>query len=181
MNSLFEEDYFRYDQTYSKGIIKAIRIFQNRIILAQYLQRAVQKCEKKNAVQNWILGKSRRLFKKNGIEINDLRNVKGGLCLIHPYGITINSRARIGSNFTIFKGATIGSVRSGHNAGTPTIGDRVTVCSNAFVCGNIHIGDDVMIAANSFVNFDVPSNSVVIGNPGVIHAKSNPSADYLNS
>ena len=52
MNSLFEEDYFRYDQTYSKGIIKAIRIFQNRIILAQYLQRAVQKCEKKNAVQN---------------------------------------------------------------------------------------------------------------------------------
>lgn len=29
--------------------------------------------------------------------------------------------------------------------------------------GKIVIGDDVMIAPNSFVNFDVPSHSLVIG------------------
>ena len=47
------------------------------------------------------------------------------------------------------------------------------------VCGKVVIGDDVLIAANAFVNFDVPSNSVVIGNPGIIHKKENASVDYL--
>lgn len=30
------------------------------------------------------------------------------------------------------------------------------------------IGDNVLIAPNAYVNFDVPSNSIVIGNPGKI-------------
>lgn len=30
-----------------------------------------------------------------------------------------------------------------------------------------------MIAPNSFVNFDVPNHSAVIGNPGVIHRREN--------
>jgi serine O-acetyltransferase len=37
------------------------------------------------------------------------------------------------------------------------------------VVGKITIGDDVLIAPNTFVNFDVPSHSVVVGSPGVIH------------
>ena len=37
------------------------------------------------------------------------------------------------------------------------------VGANAMVCGNIRIGNDVMIVANSFVNFDVPDHSIVIG------------------
>jgi serine O-acetyltransferase len=47
------------------------------------------------------------------------------------------------------------------------------------ICGNVTIGNDVLIAAGAYVNFDVPDNSVVIGNPGVIHHKENPSKDYL--
>lgn len=30
------------------------------------------------------------------------------------------------------------------------------------------IGNDVLIAPGAFVNFDVPDNSIVIGNPGMI-------------
>ena len=44
---------------------------------------------------------------------------------------------------------------------------------NSTVVGNIKIGNNVLIAPNSFVNFDVPDNSVVIGNPAVIHKKEN--------
>lgn len=40
------------------------------------------------------------------------------------------------------------------------------------------IGDDVFIAPNAFVNFDVPSNSIVIGSPGQIHHKMNPCKDF---
>ena len=53
------------------------------------------------------------------------------------------------------------------------------MCVNSTVVGNVKIGDDVLIAANSFVDFDVPNNSVVIGNPGKIYYKENASRDYM--
>ena len=98
--------------------------------------------------------------------------------MTHPYGITVNNNAEIGEDCTIFKGATIGSVRSGKRAGVPKIGNRVTVCTNAMVCGGIIIGDDALIAANAFVDFDVPSHSLVIGNPACIKHRENASRDY---
>lgn len=36
----------------------------------------------------------------------------------------------------------------------------------------------MLIAANSFVDFDVPNHSVVVGNPGMIHHKMDASKDY---
>lgn len=42
------------------------------------------------------------------------------------------------------------------------------------------MGNDVLIALGAFVNFDVPDNSIVIGNPGKIITKStSPSAKYI--
>lgn len=43
-------------------------------------------------------------------------------------------------------------------------GDKVWIGANTVIVGAIHIGNDVLIAPNSFVNFDVPSNSLVISN-----------------
>lgn len=60
-----------------------------------------------------------------------------------------------------------GGVRAGH----PVVGNNVTICMNASVVGGITIGNDVVIAANSFVDFDVPDGSIVVGNPGVIHKR----------
>lgn len=94
-------------------------------------------------------------------------------------GLIINSKVKIGQNNTIFKGVLVGSVRSGKREGVPIIGDRVILGANSVICGNVKIGNDVMISPNSFVNFDVPDNSLVIGSPGVIHYKYNPSIDYL--
>ena len=80
----------------------------------------------------------------------------------------------------MFKGCTIGSVRSGKREGVPVIGNNVVIGCNAFVCGGITIGNDVLIAANSFVDFDVPDNSIVFGNPGIIKYKERPTADYIS-
>ena len=49
------------------------------------------------------------------------------------------------------------------------------------IVGGIHIGDDVMIAPNAFVNFDVPSHSVVLGNPGTVHHRDNATEGYINN
>ena len=46
----------------------------------------------------------------------------------------------------------------------PDLGNNVIVGAGAKVLGPIKIGNNVLIAANSFVNFDVPDNSIVIGN-----------------
>lgn len=174
----FDKDFLRYDAQNKRGIRKWLCIHRDRMLRALCYARRAERAKGK-LLSAYYAKKSRHLFHRNGVEIGSMKNIGGGICLVHPYAITINSRAHIGEDFTIFKGATVGSIRSGNKKGTPTIGNRVTVCANAFVCGSITVGDDVLIAANAFVNFDVPPNSVVLGNPGTIHAKENPSADYL--
>lgn len=103
-----------------------------------------------------------------------------GIQLLHPYGIVINSTAEIGKNCTIMKGATVGNSKTG-KVGSPVIGDNVYIGLNSTVVGKIKIGNNVLIAANTFVNFDVPDDSVVIGSPGVIHPKNNASLPYLSN
>lgn len=111
-----------------------------------------------------------------------MRKLGGGIRLTHPWYITVNNEVTIGKNANLFKGCTIGEVNHGSYKGCPTIGDNVEVFANATICGNIHIGNNVSIASGSFVNFDVPDDSVVIGNPGIIHRKHIESyADILGS
>ena len=48
------------------------------------------------------------------------------------------------------------------------------------IVGNIKIGNDVLVAPLTFVNFDVPDHSVVIGNPAKIIFKENATEGYIN-
>ena len=64
-------------------------------------------------------------------------------------------------------------VKSGKRQGVPTLKNHIYIGANASIVGGITIGNDVLIAANSFVDFDVPDNSLVIGNPCIIKHKEN--------
>lgn len=103
----------------------------------------------------------------------------GGIYLGHAYGITINPNAIIGKNCNIHKGVTIGQESRGKRKGTPAIGNRVWIGVGAVIVGNIRIGDDVMIAPNSFVNIDIPSHSIVFGNPCIVKPKNPATQDYI--
>ena len=120
-----------------------------------------------------------RLGRKLGLEISTGAEIGPGLYLGHPYNITVASGVKIGKNCNLHKGCTIGRENRGKREGVPTLGDCVYVGINSIVVGNIVIGDDVFIAPNSFVNFDVPSHSIVIGNPGIIHSKENATENYI--
>lgn len=120
-----------------------------------------------------------RMKRKYGLEIGWTVDIKSGLRLEHPFNITINSQAKIGKNVTIYKGVTIGSQLRGQRAGVPQIGNNVFLGVNASVFGGIEIGDNVLIAANSYVNNDVPSNSIVIGNPSKIIPNQNATLGYI--
>lgn len=110
-----------------------------------------------------------------GVKIGD------GLYIGHPYGITINPSAVLGKNVNIHKGVTIGQENRGKRKGTPTIGDSVWIGINSTIIGKINIGNDVLIAPNTYVNCDIPSHSVVFGNPCIIKSKENATEDYINN
>lgn len=111
------------------------------------------------------------LSRKYGIEILPGTKIGQGFRMGHPYNITVAPTTIIGNNVNINKGATIGiSCVKNRGVGAPVIGDKVQIGINSTVVGKIKIGDDVVIAPNTFVNEDVPSHSIVIGNPcKIIH------------
>ena len=174
MNEAFKQDWKRYKRSEwsRKCLFDLFKSQTMKYILAGRLS------DSPNTLSKVWGGVQKYLGHKMGCEIG-WEHVGFGLVLAHPYGITVNGGAKLGKNCTLFKGCTIGSVRGGKNAGVPVLGDRVVVCSNAMICGNITVGSDVLIAAGAYVNFDVPDDSVVIGNPGVIHHKENPVRYYL--
>lgn len=105
--------------------------------------------------------------KRYGLEIPRQASIGPGLYIGHAYNITINADAIIGQNCNIHKGIVIGMTNRGKTKGVPVIGNEVWIGINAAIVGGITIGDDVLIAPNSFVNCDIPSHSVVFGNPCV--------------
>lgn len=124
--------------------------------------------------------KTYRYSRKYGIEISSSAVIGEGFYLGHPYNITIGGNVKIGKNVNVHKGATIGATNRGNKKGSPTIGDNVFIGINSTVVGNIKIENDVLIAPNSYVNFDVPAHSIVIGNPGNIYYRENATEGYVN-
>ena len=122
-----------------------------------------------------------KLKGKRGLEISPSTKIGMGLYLGHAYNITINMDAVIGENCNIHKGVVIGQENRGKRKGTPVIGNSVWIGINAAVVGNITIGDNVLIAPNSYVNCDIPSNSIVFGNPCIIKQSDHAVENYITN
>lgn len=123
----------------------------------------------------------KHIREKHGIEISYITNIGKGFYIGHPYNITINPNAVIGNNCSVHKGVVIGEELRGTRKGSPILGDCVWVGINAAIVGNVRIGNDVLIAPNSYINFDVPDHSIVIGNPGIVMPKENATEGYINN
>lgn len=123
----------------------------------------------------------RRISKKTGIQIPARTVIGEGFYIGHFGRVIISPEAVIGKNVNIATGVTVGRENRGRREGAPQIGDCVWIGTNAVLVGNIKIGNDVLIAPLSFVNFDVPDHSIVIGNPAKIIAKENATAQYIEN
>lgn len=122
----------------------------------------------------------RRYRLKYGLEISPSTSIGKGLYIGHAFNITINPHAVIGDWCNIHKGVVIGQENRGKRKGVPHIGNKVWIGINAAIVGNITIGNDVLIAPNSYVNCDVPSHSIVFGNPCIIKHRDNATEEYIN-
>ena len=74
----------------------------------------------------------------------------------------------------MYHGVTLGRHQPQQGKRHPTLGDRVTIGAGAKVLGPVTIGHDSRIGANAVVVKDVPPNSVVVGVPGQVIARSRP-------
>ena len=120
------------------------------------------------------------LSEKSGIQMPTNAKIGRGLFIAHFGTVIINPDTVIGENVNIAAGVTIGKTNRGEKKGVPTIGNNVWIGTNAVIVGNITVGDDVLVAPNAYVNMDVPSHSIVVGNPAVIHARENATEGYIN-
>ncbi|HZM54065.1 MAG TPA: serine O-acetyltransferase [Acidimicrobiales bacterium] len=109
-----------------------------------------------------------------GVDIHPAATLGAGLFIDHATGVVIGETAEVGEDVTLYQGVTLGGTSLEHGKRHPTLGDRVTVGAGAKVLGPVTIGDDGRIGANAVVVKDVPPNSVVVGVPGQVIARSMP-------
>jgi len=146
----------------------------------------IRKWQNTHSNLNKFLLKTRIHFlqKRSFIDIPPQTKLGNGLLMYHTGGVIVNDKAIIGNNVTLSPGVTIGKTanKKGDGPGYPKIGNEVWIGTNAVIIGNVTIGDNVLIAANCFVNRNVPSNSVVFGNPAIIkEGKQNATTGYIRN
>lgn len=180
MFETFKKDYYRMTGTrFSIPRFLFSYVTEHRVRFV-YTYRKLQCINKRRYLSRLVLFIYHRHLKtKYGLEINPDVKIGAGLQIAHPYNITINNGAKLGKNVNLSKGVSIGQENRGLRQGAPIIGSRVFLGINATLVGKITIGDDVLVAPNSFVNCDVPSHSIVIGNPCRIIHRGNATEGYV--
>jgi serine O-acetyltransferase len=108
------------------------------------------------------------------VDIHPAATVGAGLFIDHALGVVIGETTEIGSDVTIYQGVTLGGTALEAGKRHPTVGDRVTIGAGAKVLGPVTIGSGSRIGANAVVVRDVPPDSVVVGVPGQVIARSRP-------
>ena len=97
-----------------------------------------------------------------------------GLFIDHATGRGHRRDGRDRGDVTLYQGVTLGGTSLESGKRHPTVGDRVTIGAGAKVLGPVTIGHDSRIGANAVVVRHVPPDSVVVGVPGQVIARSRP-------
>ena len=176
MNSIFKKDLYRY---YGEGgepfLKKVFRPLELKYI--SVFRKA--NTSKFLPLKLFYMLRLMRLSKRTKIQIPARTSIGEGFYIGHLGRVIIHPDVKLGKNINIGTGVTIGMENRGKRKGTPEISDNCWIGTNAVIVGNIKIGSDVLIAPLTYVNFDVPDHSVVIGNPGRIIPKENATAEYI--
>ncbi|WP_086315661.1 hypothetical protein A5821_003165 [Enterococcus sp. 7F3_DIV0205] len=171
-------DVFRYFGQYKIGLFKYLimpRQVKYFILFRKYqtVSNKYLKCLYK--IQAKLLGR------KIQMDIPLETKIGRGIVMYHEGQVAIHPDATIGKNVTISPGLVVGHSPRGKTKGVPTIGDNVWLGQNVAVVGKITVGKNVLIAPNSFVNVNIPDNSIVFGNPCVIKKSLNATDGYIKN
>jgi serine O-acetyltransferase len=180
-NCSYKHDLYRYEGR--ADFMYFLKSLLNRPgFLIMYLFRKANQHSKFSPLGILFQLSYRRVSRRYGFQIPLKTKIGAGFYIGHHGTIVINRLAVIGRNCNITHNVTIGMQNRGPKKGYPTIGDNVWIGTGAVIVGNICINSNVIIAPNAYVNFDVPENSIVIGNPGRIIVKDeNVTLGYIDN
>lgn len=176
MNKTFKKDLYRYYGEAGEPLLK--KIFRPLEIKYIKLFRKAGGCKflpLKLFYTLRLLG----LSNKTQIQIPARTKIGEGFYIGHLGRVIVHPEAVIGKNVNVGTGVTIGAENRGKRKGAPVIGDNCWIGTNAVIVGKVNIGTDVLIAPLTYVNFDVPDHSIVVGNPGKIIPKENATQGYV--
>ena len=176
MNDKFSKDLYRYYGDVGEGFFR--RLLRPTELKYIALFRKTEKC-KFLPLKFYYTVKLKLMSYKTGIQIPARTKIGEGFYIGHSGSVVINPDAVLGKNMNVANGVTIGQENRGARKGAPVFEGNCWIGTNAVVVGNVHIGEDVLIAPLSFVNFDVPPHSIVVGNPAKIVHKENATEDYI--
>lgn len=103
-----------------------------------------------------------------GIEIHPGATIGKRFFIDHGMGVVIGETTEIGDDVLIYKGVVLGGTSLEKKKRHPTLGNHVTIGSNAIVIGAITLGNNVRVGAGSVVIHDVPANATAVGVPARI-------------
>jgi serine O-acetyltransferase len=178
MNKKFSKDLYRYygekGESFPKRLLRPVEL------------KYIALFRKANAtrfkpLKLYYTLKLKLLSYKTYIQIPARTQIDEGFYIGHSGRVIINPEAKIGKNVNISTGVTIGYENRGERKGAPTIEGNCWIGTNSVIVGKVKIGEDVLIAPLTFVNFDVPAHSIVIGNPAKIIYKENATKDYIQN
>ena len=178
MNSIVKHDLYRYKEATSFRAFVIAWIRNPGFRFSYYLRKTSR--NKKSILIYFHKFMLRKYTYKFGIQIPTNTKIGKGLYIGHFGNIVINNNAIIGENCNIAHGVTIGQTNRGENKGFPTIGNKVWIGTGSVIVGNINVGNNVLIAPLTYVNKDIPSDSIAIGNPMKIIEDKNATLDYIN-
>lgn len=184
LKSTLDADVFRYRARTDSAAIRDAWFREPGFRFTWYLRKVAHYGARKRGLG--VLGYAYHRFWLNhyrfryGFDISPRTSIGPGFYLGHFGGVVVSPFARIGNNVNIAQGVTIGAASRGARKGAPVLEDRVWVGANAIIVGRITIGADALIAPGAYVNFDVPSNALVMGNPGKV-VSDRGSQGYVNN
>ena len=178
MKDKFSKDLYRYYGEKGESFIN--RILRPSELKYIALFRKTEKCRFK-PLKLYYTFKLKLMSYKTHIQIPARTKIGEGFYIGHSGRVIINPEAELGKNINIATGVTIGYENRGARLGAPKLEGNCWIGTNSVLVGNIKIGEDVMIAPLTFVNFDVPPHSIVIGNPAKIIHKDNATEKYIEN
>ena len=176
MNNIFKSDLYRYYGESGETFIR--RIFRPLELKYIYVFRKANSC-RFPLLKAFYMFRLLFMSRKTKIQIPARTSIGEGFYIGHLGRVIIHPDAKLGKNINIGTGVTIGAENRGKRTGAPEISDNCWIGTNAVIVGKVRIGSDVLIAPLTYVNFDVPDHSIVIGNPGKIIPKENATKGYV--
>lgn len=113
-----------------------------------------------------------------GIDIHPGAQIACPFFIDHGTGIVIGETAIVGHHVKLYQGVTLGALSLSKGSKMrgikrhPTIGNYVTIYSNASILGDISIGNNVTIGGNVFLTESIADNTrVLLDKPQLVISK----------